>query len=154
MKNKKLYPAEGIERKQKGKQLKPIEMPYYAKRKDTKKFLKGQYNKQIQAKEEQAQTLAKISAKRQRQLFGERQPAPTDPTLLATLGAKQAIVPGQEDIQKDTFLRKLLTPQEFTKYQEGKIAKKAKQQELEAIPGRQLEALGKIASRQPQIADL
>ena len=148
--NKKLYPGEGIQRKQKAKELKPIEMPYYAKRKDTKKFLKTQFRKQKQAEEEQQKMLENVSAKRQRQLFGERQTMPTDPTLLQTMAARQTAIPGQQDIMKETFLQKLLTPQEFQKYKEDKTMKKTKAEAMEIIPQQQLQTLQNILATQPE----
>jgi len=149
-KNKKLYPGEGIMQKQKGKQLKAVEMPYYAKRKDTKKFLKEQFRKQKQAEQEQQQMLENVTSKRQRQLFGERQTMPTNPALLQAMAARQAAIPGQEDIMKETFLQKLMTPQEFQKYKEDKAMKKTKTEQMERIPQQQLQALQNILATQPQ----
>ena len=137
---KKVYPGEVVEGKQKGKKLKPIEMPYYAKRRSPKRFLAAQDRDREQMKEQQAQRLAAVSAKRQRQLFGERQAMPTDPALLQAMAARQAAIPGQEDIMKETFLRKLLTPQEFESYSQSKISKKAEQ-----------EAIKKALLREPEI---
>lgn len=149
-KNKKLYPGEGVQGKQKGKKLNPIEMPYYAKRKDTKKFLDNENKKKMQAIKQQDQMLENVNLKRQRQLFGERQTPMFDPQLMATLTAKQLLIPGQEDIQKDTFLQKLMTPQEFQRYKADKIKKQTKAQEMEDIPKEQVKLLKEISTLQPQ----
>ena len=136
----KVYPGEVIEQGQKGKKFKPVEMPYYTKRKNPKRFLAAQRKEQEQMQEEQAQRLEAVSAKRQRQLFGERQTMPTDPALLQAMAARQAAIPGQEDIMKETFLQKLLTPQEYESYSKGKQAKTAEK-----------EALKKAILREPEI---
>jgi hypothetical protein len=140
VKAQKVYPGEVIEQGQKGKKSKPVEMPYYTKRKNPKRFLAAQRKGQEQMQEEQAQRLDAVSAKRQRQLFGERQTMPTDPALLQAMAARQAAIPGQEDIMKETFLQKLLTPQEYESYRQGKQAKTAEK-----------EAIKKAILREPEI---